>query len=167
MIKRASLFPGVPMPRIFTEYGIVYALSASVRGHNGLREEGYAMTLSAQELSPTGAEISVLDVAGEKVGTLSENHEEEGYLFVRAGVFFPHQLYVPIGAVLQHDENAITLRYTREEISDLHWDAPPQGQPWYSSPLANAEFNAGSLGITGIDANSADFEQHPDESRGI
>jgi len=68
---------------------------------------------------------TVYDVNGDKVGEVSDRGMEAGTLVVRKGLFFPTDLYIPLGAIRSHDAESVHLSVAKEEISSRHWDQPP------------------------------------------
>jgi len=67
-----------------------------------------------------------MDVYGsdnEKVGEVDA--VERDYFVVRKGFFFPEDHYIPVDAVSSYDDSAIYLNYTKDQVLDQQWSAPP------------------------------------------
>lgn len=69
-----------------------------------------------------------MDVYGsdnEKVGEVDS--VERDYFVVRKGFFFPEDHYIPVDAVSTYDDQGIYLNYTKDQVLEQQWTAPPTG----------------------------------------
>ena len=67
-----------------------------------------------------------MDVYGsdnEKIGEVDS--VESDYFVVRKGFFFPEDHYIPVDAVSTYDDNGIYLTYTKDQVLEQQWTAPP------------------------------------------
>ena len=67
-----------------------------------------------------------MDVIGsddEKVGEVDA--VEQDYFVVRKGFFFPEDHYIPVSAVSTYDDDRIYLTYTKDQVLEQDWSAPP------------------------------------------
>ena len=67
-----------------------------------------------------------MDVIGsddEKIGEVDA--VEQDYFVVRKGFFFPEDHYIPVSAISTYDDNRIYLTYTRDQVLEQDWVAPP------------------------------------------
>ena len=60
---------------------------------------------------------------GEKVGEVVD--VMEGYLVVEQGFFNPSDIYVPLSAIVRHDDSCLYLSYSRDEFEDHDWSQEP------------------------------------------
>ncbi|HEU0165402.1 MAG TPA: hypothetical protein VFQ54_10185 [Thermomicrobiales bacterium] len=65
----------------------------------------------------------VIARCGHKVGEIVE--VESGYIVVEVGFFHPSDLYVPIGAIDDHDDDDVFLTLTKGEVLHAGWDVEP------------------------------------------
>ncbi len=68
---------------------------------------------------------AVYDVNGDKVCEVNVRGVEAGRLIVRKGLFFPTDLYIPLGAIRSRDTEEIHLSVSNDDIRSRHWDQPP------------------------------------------
>lgn len=71
-------------------------------------------TIDRQRIVPW---TPVLDAAGNAVGHVSDPAQEDGYLLVEKGFFFPRLVYVPLCAVARTDAFGIHLSVWKEELN--------------------------------------------------
>lgn len=71
-----------------------------------------------------GADVLCRD--GEKVGEVVEIRP--GYLVVEEGFFDPHDLYVPLDLIADHDETRLVLAVTREAFERADWTEEPDSE---------------------------------------
>jgi uncharacterized protein (TIGR02271 family) len=100
---------------------------------------------------PDGA--TVYDLTGEKVGTVLENNQQDGYLVVEKGWLFPKDFYVPTAQIESVEPDAVYLRIGKDDLSGAQYDQPPttQGQTIDSSSASTtaAAFDQGDIGEAG------------------
>lgn len=68
---------------------------------------------------------TVYDANGDKVGTIHDVDAQGGYLVVEKGLLFKKDLYIPVDAVTRRDDDGVYLRYTKDELDQPSFQAPP------------------------------------------
>jgi len=68
----------------------------------------------------------VYDSVGDKLGTVSSQNVEGAYLVVKKGIFFPHDVYVPLQSIARNDADGIYLNMTKDQALNQDWQNPPQ-----------------------------------------
>ncbi len=71
-----------------------------------------ASTLGQQFIEGT----PVYDSNGDQVGQVGKHDSESSHLVLHKGLFFPRDVYIPLGAVRSADANAVYLNMSREEL---------------------------------------------------
>lgn len=71
--------------------------------------------------------MTVYDVNGDKVGTVSGANASSGYFILQKGLLFPHDYYVPMSAVSRIDPDGVYLNVEKDDIKNRGWDNPPVG----------------------------------------
>jgi len=97
---------------------------------------------------PTGGNTfiegkDVFDVSGVKVGSVSWQNPQAGYLVIQKGWLFANELYVPFSVVTGQDSRGLFLNLTKEDLKDERWKAPPTAA---EMTPANASMPAGPMG---------------------
>jgi len=64
----------------------------------------------------------VLDVAGEKIGTVSEHGVQDGFLVIHHG-FLNRDVYIPLGVIQTSDPSCVYLSITRDAALNQDWQA--------------------------------------------
>jgi len=72
--------------------------------------------------------MTVYATDGTKLGTLRNYNPQAGYLDIQKGWLFTKDFYVPTSMIDTVAEDGITLRLTKDDLSD----------PRYSSPMVDA-----------------------------
>lgn len=107
-----------------------------------MSEQEHFVGNEPESLMATTAEeatgIAVYDPAGAKLGVVSKT-VEPGFLVVSRGLFFKHDVYLPLEAVGAQEPDAIYLRYTKDELLGRDWGAPPTKQHVGEGGLAAME----------------------------
>jgi hypothetical protein len=116
-------------PRIEPGRGAEAELTDMIR-HDSARSVPLAGTISAED---TGAEgtgtwpieqgADVLCRDGEKIGEVVEIRP--GHLVVEEGFFDPHDLYIPLDLIEDHDETRLVLSISREMFETSDWTDDP------------------------------------------
>jgi len=101
------------------------ALARPMAGTINVDETG----LTAEESDTWDIEqgANVLSADNEKLGEVVDI--VNGYLVVEQGFFDPQDIYVPISAIVRHDDEGIYLSYTRDEFEDIDWSQFPGDGP--------------------------------------
>ncbi len=69
---------------------------------------------------------TVYDTTGEKIGSLREYNQQDGYIMVEKGWLFPKDFYVPLTAVQGTDDNGdILLSLHKDDLQGDLFDSPP------------------------------------------
>jgi hypothetical protein len=71
--------------------------------------------------------MTVYDVNGEKIGTVSGYTTSGAYFKLEKGLIFHHDYYVPMSAVSRLDPDGVYLNVLKDDIKDRGWDNPPLG----------------------------------------
>jgi uncharacterized protein (TIGR02271 family) len=71
----------------------------------------------------------------EKVGDIDT--VERDYFVVRKGFFFPEDHFIPMDAVSTYDDDAVYLRYTKDQVLE---------QQWNTEPVSNERTTSGAYG---------------------
>ena len=82
--------------------------------------------------------MTVYDSAGDKVGTIHNYDDQNGYLDVRKGWLFPKDIYVPVGMVDQVTPDGIFLRTTSDQLQNGDYDRAAYDQPATTQTTAYA-----------------------------
>jgi hypothetical protein len=61
----------------------------------------------------------VYDAGGEKLGTVSDRQDKEGFLVVHKGRFLGHDALVPRGVIDREDATGVYLRVRKEDLKSL------------------------------------------------
>jgi hypothetical protein len=69
--------------------------------------------------------MPVFDVAGEKIGAVSEHNLEGKYIVVLATAFADNALCIPLSAIKYDDDDGIHLNLTHDDLQSRSWDVPP------------------------------------------
>jgi uncharacterized protein (TIGR02271 family) len=81
----------------------------------------------------------VYDVAGDKIGTVSENNVQDAYLVVEKGWLFHKDFYVPLSAIGRADAGGVYLLFSTSHLEDAQFDSPPAaGATPYAAPVAGS-----------------------------
>lgn len=64
----------------------------------------------------------VYDVNGNKVGTVNEQGVQGDNLVLQKGLFFPHDYYVPLRAIMHVDADGIYLNVTKDDVTNQTFD---------------------------------------------
>lgn len=101
------------------------ALSSPMAGRINVGETG----LESYELDTWDIEqgVNVLAEDGEKLGEVVGIYD--GYMVVEQGFFDPRDIYVPISAIIRHDDAGLYLHYTIDEFEELDWSQRPDPAP--------------------------------------
>src|ERR1051326_3402037 len=67
----------------------------------------------------------VFDASGEKVGSVSWQNRQAGYLAIQKGWLFANEVYVPFSAVVSQDSRGLFLNLSKEDLKDDRWKVPP------------------------------------------
>lgn len=92
-----------------------------------------------------------MDVYGsddEKVGEVDS--VERDYFVVRKGFFFPEDHYIPVDAVSTFDDRGIYLNYTKDQVLEQQWTAPPSGE----TTLAGTDPNYRDSDLNQVDTST-------------
>jgi len=68
---------------------------------------------------------SVFDVAGEKIGSVSEESVHGRYLVVQKGWLFPKDIYIPLNAVERNDAEGVYVSLHKDDLSSSQYENPP------------------------------------------
>jgi hypothetical protein len=68
---------------------------------------------------------NVYDVASEKVGTVSGQDSQAGWLSIQQGWLFTHEVYVPLSLVVSQDDKGVFLNVSKDELKEERWKVPP------------------------------------------
>ncbi len=68
---------------------------------------------------------SVFDVAGEKIGSVSEESVHGRYLVVQKGWLFPKDIYIPLNAVARNDAEGVYVSLHKDDLSSSQYENPP------------------------------------------
>ena len=68
---------------------------------------------------------SVFDVAGEKIGSVSEESVHGRYLVVQKGWLFPKDIYIPLNAVERNDAEGVYVSLHKDDLSSGQYENPP------------------------------------------
>jgi hypothetical protein len=79
--------------------------------------------------------IPIYDSNGDKLGTVSAYGVQSGYLVMRKGLLFHHDVSLPVSAIDRSDAHGVYLNRTRQDIHDLTLGG------W--SSLGNVDLNTG------------------------
>jgi len=71
--------------------------------------------------------MTVYDVNGEKIGTVSGYTTSGAYFKLEKGLIFHHDYYVPMSAVSRIDPDGVYLTVLKDDIKDRGWENPPLG----------------------------------------
>lgn len=71
--------------------------------------------------------MTVYDLNGEKIGTISGYTTSSAYFKLEKGLIFHHDYYVPMSAVARIDPDGVYLTVLKDDIKDRGWDNPPLG----------------------------------------
>ena len=69
--------------------------------------------------------MTVYDVNGEKIGTVSGYTTSRAYFKLEKGLLFHHDYYVPMSAVSRIDHDGVFLTVLKDDIKDGDWENPP------------------------------------------
>jgi uncharacterized protein (TIGR02271 family) len=64
------------------------------------------------------------DANREKIGTITTHNMQAGYFVAQKGMFFPHDVYIPVDAVASADANSVYLNLTSDQLRDERYKAP-------------------------------------------
>jgi hypothetical protein len=70
--------------------------------------------------------VSVYDADGEKLGTVSDQHDKDDFLVVHKGRLFSHDAHVPRAAIDHSDVNGIHLRVRKDELKEMNQTPMPE-----------------------------------------
>src|SRR5438067_1428100 len=65
---------------------------------------------------------AVLDVAGEKIGAVSEHGVQDGFLVIHHGIL-NRDVYIPLGVIQTSDPSCVYLSITRDAALNQDWQA--------------------------------------------
>jgi hypothetical protein len=71
--------------------------------------------------------MTVYDINGDKIGTVSGYTTSSNYFKLEKGMLFPHDYYVPMSAVSRLDPDGVYLNVRKDDIKNRGWDNPPVG----------------------------------------
>jgi uncharacterized protein (TIGR02271 family) len=101
----------------------------AMRETKGLRamldNQDQPQTSSEKGEAPIVSGTPVFDVAGEKLGDVSEPDAGTGYLIVHKGFLFPKDIYVPESAIARKTTDGVFLNLDKRQIQDQGWSQPP------------------------------------------
>jgi uncharacterized protein (TIGR02271 family) len=60
-----------------------------------------------------------------KIGTITTHNTQAGYFVAQKGMFFPHDLYIPVDAVTSTDASSVYLNLTNDQLRDERYKALP------------------------------------------
>jgi hypothetical protein len=69
--------------------------------------------------------MTVYDVNGDKIGTVSGTSSSADYFTLQKGLLFPHDYYVPLSAVSRIDPDGVYLNVAKDDIKNRGWENPP------------------------------------------
>jgi hypothetical protein len=81
--------------------------------------------------------MTVYDVNGEKIGVVRGYMTNSAYFTLEKGLFFPHDYYVPMSAVLRVHPESVYLNVRKDDIKNRGWDDPPQGEERRNESFGN------------------------------
>jgi len=64
------------------------------------------------------------DANREKIGTVTVHNMQSGYFVAQKGMLFPHDVYIPVGAVTRADASSVYLNLTNDQLRDERYKAP-------------------------------------------
>jgi uncharacterized protein (TIGR02271 family) len=67
----------------------------------------------------------VYDSAGEKVGTAIDQSVQGGYLVVQKGLLFVKDVYIPVSAIAQVDNDGVYLNMLKDDLKRQNWENIP------------------------------------------
>ncbi|HEX8034973.1 MAG TPA: DUF2382 domain-containing protein [Ktedonobacterales bacterium] len=102
----------------------------------------------------------VYDATGKRIGTVSDDGVQGGYLVVRKGRIFHHTVYVPLNAIRRTDHRGIHLRlykpYVKQPSEDVQRDRSP------FAPFNDEDSVAATTNTLNWLPLTPDAEQHDD-----
>jgi uncharacterized protein (TIGR02271 family) len=63
------------------------------------------------------------DANREKIGTITVHNMQAGYFVAQKGMLFPHDVYIPVGAVTRADASSVYLNLTNDQLRDERYKA--------------------------------------------
>jgi hypothetical protein len=70
--------------------------------------------------------VSVYDALGEKLGTVSDRQDKDGFLVVHKGLLFGHNAYIPRAAIERSDADGVHLRVSKDDLKDMNQTPMPE-----------------------------------------
>jgi hypothetical protein len=83
---------------------------------------GGSSTSGSQRLTD---DMTVYDVNGDKVGSVSGASASADYFTLQKGMLFPRDYYVPMSAVSRIDPDGVYLNVAKDDIKNRGWENPP------------------------------------------
>jgi uncharacterized protein (TIGR02271 family) len=69
-------------------------------------------------------DYDVYSADGEDLGDVQE--VRDGYLVVKKGMLFQHELYIPFSAITRVEPDSVHLQVTRDQVANQGWDQMPR-----------------------------------------
>ncbi len=70
--------------------------------------------------------MTVYDVENSKVGTIYENDADQGYIVVQKGFLFPKDIYIPVNAIQNANQDGIYLSLHKNDLNGEQYGQAPQ-----------------------------------------
>src|SRR5438067_7601513 len=100
---------------------------------------------------------AVLDVAGEKIGTVSEHGVQDGYLVIHHGLL-NRDVYIPLRVIEANDPSGVLLSITKDEALHTDWRALPEQSDTAATTQGPATQDTGradaTMGPAGVDTGT-------------
>jgi uncharacterized protein (TIGR02271 family) len=93
---------------------------------------------------------TVYDANRAKVGAISAYNAQSGYFVAEKGMFLPHDVYIPVGAIARSDGMGVYLNLTNEQLKADRYKAPPAP----SGVAATGTMGAGAMGAGAMGAGA-------------
>jgi hypothetical protein len=62
--------------------------------------------------------MTAYDANRVKIGTITAHNMQAGYFVAQKGIFFPHDVYIPVDAVTSTDASGVYLNLTNDQLGD-------------------------------------------------
>lgn len=126
----------------------------------------YDDNINNNAMSPGRYQIAngatVYDAAGEKVGTVAEYDPQAGYMLVEKGWLFHKDIYIPLDAITNSDDNGIYLQLYKDDLKQDRFGSPPVASAsttstTYGTTEPGMVNTGGSTYVNDTGTNAADY----------